>query len=151
MMILQEERYSICAKTSTQSWPKLIVLLRSTIRRVRKLFKAGYLVFKNPTTLLRRTRLKSMNWWLRLVSFSVLTLFDSNTCESVAVFYIQEMADADKDIYRQLNAKQHELIDAKWEEVNKEIIAGKTGERRYGGLDIQQPFDAAQDDNVTIS
>ena len=47
------------------------------------------------------------------------------------------MADADKDIYRQLNDKQHELIDAKWEEVNKEIIAGKTGERRYGGLDIQ--------------
>ena len=40
------------------------------------------------------------------------------------------MADADKDIYRQLNAKQHELIDAKWEEINKEIIAARTGERQ---------------------
>ena len=62
-----EKHYSSCQKT-VQGWRNL--------------------VFKNPTTLLRRTRLKSMNWWLRLVSFSVLTLFDSNTCESVAVFYI---------------------------------------------------------------
>lgn len=57
------------------------------------------------------------------------------------------MADANKDIYRQLNAKQHELIDAKWEEINKEIIAARIGKRRYGGVDIQSPLDAAQDDN----
>jgi hypothetical protein len=42
------------------------------------------------------------------------------------------MPDADKDIYRQLNAKQHELIDAKWEELSREIIAARPGERTYG-------------------
>ena len=57
------------------------------------------------------------------------------------------MPDADKDIYRQLNAKQHELIDAKWEELSREIISAGPGERTYGGVKIQAPLDAAQNDD----
>ena len=58
-----------CAKISTKSYPKLIVLLRNNIHLVKKLFRAGYLVSKNTTTLLRRIKLKLMNWWLRLGMF----------------------------------------------------------------------------------
>jgi hypothetical protein len=50
MKNLHGKKYRKCAKISTKSCPKLIVLLRNNIHRVRKLFNAGYLVSKNPTT-----------------------------------------------------------------------------------------------------